>query len=157
MHFYNYGVKGWDWRTFPTPRFASEYGFESWCNLETLYDVSSAADRVPGSNFTEHRQHHTNGKCWGYHLPVEQVKSSQYHCITVYRGNICGILTLTMLMLLLSKAQYLREVDREWALVMNHQSRCLSLSDLDRITSPSQPVSKQCTDHVTNTTPGYSA
>ncbi|XP_053192231.1 beta-mannosidase [Scomber japonicus] len=60
-HFYSYVLDCWDWRTFPRTRFASEYGFQSWPSLSTLWPVSITEDCDYSSNFTSHRQHHADG------------------------------------------------------------------------------------------------
>ena len=42
-------------------RFASEFGFQSWCSLETLTPVSVRDDWNMSSAFCAHRQHHPDG------------------------------------------------------------------------------------------------
>ncbi|XP_072031155.1 beta-mannosidase-like [Amphiura filiformis] len=61
VHYYNYGADCWDVSTFPKPRFASEYGYQSWASFETLAKVSEKSDWSYSSNFSEHRQHHLLG------------------------------------------------------------------------------------------------
>ncbi|XP_061441531.1 beta-mannosidase isoform X1 [Rhineura floridana] len=60
-HYYNYLSDCWDWTTYPRPRFASEYGFQSWPSFSTLAQVSSEEDWSYTSNFSLHRQHHAKG------------------------------------------------------------------------------------------------
>ncbi|XP_034051473.1 beta-mannosidase [Thalassophryne amazonica] len=60
-HFYSYVHDCWDWRSLPRPRFASEYGFQSWPSFSTLQSVSVREDWSYDSNFTSHRQHHEDG------------------------------------------------------------------------------------------------
>jgi hypothetical protein len=64
VHYYNYDADCWDVSTFPRPRFASEYGFESFPSLLTLAPVSnqSLGDWSYNSAFLEHRQHHPGMK-----------------------------------------------------------------------------------------------
>ena len=62
VHYYNYGADCWDVSTFPKPRFASEYGYQSWPSFETVSKVSEESDWSYTSNFSEHRQHHSLGK-----------------------------------------------------------------------------------------------
>jgi len=45
------------------PRFASEFGIQSWCSMETLLPVSVPVDRDVDSDFVSHRQHHPQGRC----------------------------------------------------------------------------------------------
>ncbi|KAG2466529.1 beta-mannosidase [Polypterus senegalus] len=60
-HFYNYTNDCWDWKKFPKPRFASEYGFQSWPSFSTLQKISIPEDWDFISSFTDHRQHHLKG------------------------------------------------------------------------------------------------
>ncbi|XP_054550588.1 beta-mannosidase isoform X2 [Talpa occidentalis] len=60
-HFYNYTSDCWDWRVFPKARFVSEYGYQSWPSFSTLEQVSSAEDWFYESDFSTHRQHHSDG------------------------------------------------------------------------------------------------
>ena len=43
-------------------RFASEFGYQSWCSLDTLKPVSEPSDWTANSSFVAHRQHHPDGK-----------------------------------------------------------------------------------------------
>ena len=52
----------WNVSGFPKPRFASEYGFQSYPSFETLAEVSTAEDWTYSSDFMDHRQHHGNGQ-----------------------------------------------------------------------------------------------
>ncbi|KAM3594016.1 uncharacterized protein V6R79_000676 [Siganus canaliculatus] len=61
VHYYQYTLDCWDWKTFPRTRFASEYGFQSWPSFSTLQPVSVEDDWSYSSNFTSHRQHHEGG------------------------------------------------------------------------------------------------
>jgi len=70
VHYYNYGADCWDVTTFPRPRFASEYGFQSFPSYLSLKPVSSADDWTFMSPFMLHRQHHGNGN----NEILEQVK-----------------------------------------------------------------------------------
>ncbi|KAM4052385.1 beta-mannosidase isoform 2-T2 [Anomaloglossus baeobatrachus] len=61
VHYYNYMTDCWNWTTYPKPRLASEYGFQSWPSFSTIYKVSSPEDWSYSSNFSNHRQHHDSG------------------------------------------------------------------------------------------------
>eukprot|EP00898_Chlorokybus_atmophyticus_P005444 jgi/Chlat1/5900/Chrsp4S06244 len=85
MHYYNYTDICTNVSTLPTPRFASEYGWQasvvllsshrtlhmrlssekylwqSWPSAVTLEPVSTQHDRVWNSKFMQHRQHHDDG------------------------------------------------------------------------------------------------
>ncbi|XP_022090412.1 beta-mannosidase-like [Acanthaster planci] len=61
VHYYNYAADCWDVSVYPKPRFASEYGFQSWPSFDTLRPVSKEGDWALNSSFSEHRQHHANG------------------------------------------------------------------------------------------------
>jgi beta-mannosidase len=75
MHFYDYTDDPWVDATFPTPRFASEFGYQSWPSLLTLAAASSeaAGDWAWLSPFMNHRQHHPDGQAqitalWALHF-----------------------------------------------------------------------------------------
>lgn len=38
-HYYNYLTDCWDWKSYPRPRLASEYGFQSWPSFSTIAQV----------------------------------------------------------------------------------------------------------------------
>ncbi|XP_055490764.1 LOW QUALITY PROTEIN: beta-mannosidase [Leucoraja erinacea] len=61
VHYYSYDTDCWDWTYFPKPRFASEYGFQSWPSFSTLEKVSAAEDWSFNSSFVDHRQHQVAG------------------------------------------------------------------------------------------------
>ncbi|KAM4807728.1 beta-mannosidase [Rhinophrynus dorsalis] len=61
IHYYNYMTDCWDWKSYPKPRLASEYGFQSWPSLSTIGKVSQPDDWSYTSNFSSHRQHHSSG------------------------------------------------------------------------------------------------
>ena len=60
-HYYNYDVKCTDVENYPTPRFASEFGFQSFDSLYTLAPVTIPSDWYADSRAMLHRQHHQNG------------------------------------------------------------------------------------------------
>ncbi|CAH2301236.1 beta-mannosidase isoform X1 [Pelobates cultripes] len=61
IHYYSYLDDCWNWKTYPRPRLASEYGFQSWPSFSTIYKVSVPEDWSYTSNFAYHRQHHSSG------------------------------------------------------------------------------------------------
>ena len=61
VHVYEYARDMWDPTIFPVPRFASEYGLQSWPSPLTLEDVSEPSDLVYHSDWADHRQHHAMG------------------------------------------------------------------------------------------------
>lgn len=61
VHFYDYIMDCWSVSGYPKPRFASEYGFQSYPSFETLSEVSLPEDWTYNSRFMDHRQHHGNG------------------------------------------------------------------------------------------------
>ncbi|XP_071481177.1 beta-mannosidase-like [Diadema antillarum] len=62
VHYYNYNADCWNVSSYPKPRFASEYGVQSWPSFETLSHVSIATDWSYDSAFSAHRQHHALGQ-----------------------------------------------------------------------------------------------
>lgn len=62
VHFYYYGDDAWDWTIYPSAKFASEYGFQSFPSVKSLSKMVNASDlRYPLSQAVSDRQHHTNG------------------------------------------------------------------------------------------------
>ena len=65
IHFYDYETLCVDQAGIPSPRFASEYGWQSWPSLATwrpvLPGTSPAEDLDPFGALMRHRQHHPNG------------------------------------------------------------------------------------------------
>jgi hypothetical protein len=65
VHHYDYFSDNWDWTIYPRPRFASEFGFQSWCSLQALKAVAIDSDFSWDGDFANHRNHHPDGKCNG--------------------------------------------------------------------------------------------
>jgi len=62
VHDYNYTRDSWNATEYAVPRFASEFGLQSWCSPETLAVVSwPTVDWDLNSSFVSHRQHHPHG------------------------------------------------------------------------------------------------
>jgi beta-mannosidase len=61
VHFYTYGSDCTDVSIFPQPRFASEFGFQSYPSVESWAEVSQPADLYLFSPLMDHRQHHPDG------------------------------------------------------------------------------------------------
>ena len=62
VHYYNDGGNLWDWKTYPSAKFASEYGFQSYASLKTFSEVLTDSDfTFPVSQAIEHRQRHPGG------------------------------------------------------------------------------------------------
>ncbi|XP_077996660.1 beta-mannosidase-like [Glandiceps talaboti] len=61
VHFYDYTSDCWDVGIYPKPRFASEYGYQSWPSFETIQKVSLEEDWNYYGNFSSYRNHHPLG------------------------------------------------------------------------------------------------
>ena len=62
VHYYNDNIKLWDWKSFPSPKFASEYGFQSYPSLSAFTEVLDPKELTfPVSKAVDHRQHHPGG------------------------------------------------------------------------------------------------
>ena len=64
VHYYNYNGNCWNAPMFPVPRFASEYGYQSYPSYITLSQASSPNQLVWNSSLMFSRQHHQNGMYW---------------------------------------------------------------------------------------------
>jgi len=65
MHYYNYYANGWNWTTYPTPRMATEYGFQAMPSLHAwrqAADVDDVDDWTLNSTLLSARQHHPMGQ-----------------------------------------------------------------------------------------------
>ncbi|XP_069599757.1 beta-mannosidase isoform X2 [Ranitomeya imitator] len=86
VHYYNYMTDCWNWTTYPKPRLASEYGFQSWPSFSTIQKVSVPEDWSYSSNFSNHRQHHDSGNeqmmfqaGLHYKMPMNADPVKQFH------------------------------------------------------------------------------
>ena len=61
LHYYDYDTLCTDVTAFPTPRFASEYGWQSFPSLYTMAEASQPDDWAYDSPLMQHRQHHPDG------------------------------------------------------------------------------------------------
>ena len=62
VHYYNDFGGLWNWKTFPSAKFASEYGFQSYPSMETISKVIDPKNLTyPVNNDITHRQHHPGG------------------------------------------------------------------------------------------------
>ena len=61
VHHYNYTANCWNAEVFPKPRFASEYGYQSYPSLESLKKVSLLTDLKWNGSLMYYRQHHQDG------------------------------------------------------------------------------------------------
>ena len=63
VHFYDYKNDCWNPETFPNPRFASEYGYQSYPSFQSISSIVTSNDQlIWNSTLLFHRQHHGNGK-----------------------------------------------------------------------------------------------
>ncbi|CAG2109413.1 unnamed protein product, partial [Medioppia subpectinata] len=62
VHYYTYDKPLWNWRQYPSGKFASEYGYISYPSVETLLTVLNETDLTfPIGAALEQRQHHPGG------------------------------------------------------------------------------------------------
>ncbi|XP_003737413.1 beta-mannosidase [Galendromus occidentalis] len=61
VHFYNYLIDSWNPSNFPSARFVSEFGFQSFPSLRTWKQATDTDEDLvfPLSELVNHRQHHT--------------------------------------------------------------------------------------------------
>ncbi|XP_063918755.1 beta-mannosidase-like isoform X1 [Zophobas morio] len=90
VHFYNYLVNSLVSTTYPIPRFASEYGYQSLPDADTWLTVTDDVDNLdPGSVFMYHRQHHVlgfaeNSLLIGYQLNLNKSIPDYYKTYIFY-------------------------------------------------------------------------
>ncbi|KAK2563424.1 Beta-mannosidase, partial [Acropora cervicornis] len=78
VHFYDYKMDCWNLTGYPKPRFASEYGFQSYPSFETLAKVSLPEDWSYNSAFMNHRQHHGNGRYATHSLELYHIAMASF-------------------------------------------------------------------------------
>lgn len=94
MHFYDYNADSFTVSSFPTPRFASEYGYQSYPSIESFWTATNnSEDFLITSEFMNHRQHHPNGNNENLNLISQQVQlpdqtSENYAKAVVYFSQI---------------------------------------------------------------------
>ena len=62
VHHYDYEADSWAAASFRPPRFASEFGLQSWCSLESLRGVTEPGDWDVDGEMVRDRNHHTDGE-----------------------------------------------------------------------------------------------
>lgn len=63
VHHYDYLADSFDWNSYPSTRFASEYGFQSYPSFSAIASFTSSADwKYPLSSNILHRQHRLTGE-----------------------------------------------------------------------------------------------
>jgi len=133
IHYYEYVSDTWDWTTYPIPRFASEYGFQSWSSFETISKVSTIDDWDYFSEFITARQHHMYGNMELYlgallhmHTP-EQCSQKRKQCepVEVFK-NILYLTQIFQAMSLKTETEhYLRHQN-----IINKNSEGLTMGAL---------------------------
>ena len=62
LHHYDYKSDCRDWSNFPKTKFASEFGYQAWSTLASIYDAThNQTDLRINSTWLEHRNHHGDG------------------------------------------------------------------------------------------------
>ncbi|GLC57765.1 hypothetical protein PLESTB_001264400 [Pleodorina starrii] len=62
VHYYNYQADCLDPDIYPTARFVSEYGYQSFASYDVIRQYGRSPDFTPLSDFMRHRQRHPNGE-----------------------------------------------------------------------------------------------
>lgn len=94
VHFYDYNSDSFDPNTYPIPRFASEYGYQSLPSAESfLKDTHDPKDLNINSNFMQYRQHHPSGNGQLTNLITKQLNlpsetSSNYNLAVIYYSQV---------------------------------------------------------------------
>lgn len=99
VHYYNYMSDGWNSNIYPRPRFASEYGFQSFPSLASWKQVlRPGVDRL--SDLIAHRQHFPIGgsvPVWNLikrHLPLPGGGSPLYNEALLYFSQVSQAMTM---------------------------------------------------------------
>lgn len=103
VHFYDYEMDCWNLSGYLKPRFASEYGFQSYPSFETLAKVSLPEDWSYNSAFMNHRQHHGNGTYATHLLELYLIAMASFASFST-RFQTCHQLSSRIVSSLLSQA-----------------------------------------------------
>ncbi len=101
VHVYDYVNNCWDVDIFPKPRFASEYGYQSYPSLQSLANVTNREDLKWNSSLMFYRQHHADGNKQiedlikqNFHLPATNDPKMHFEHM-VYMSQIVHALCIT--------------------------------------------------------------
>lgn len=98
IHYYNYLADGWNWSIYPKPRFASEYGFQSYPALSSWGETAGGDDYLP--DLMKHRQHSPMGEIpilslINKHLPpLTKVPEQEQVAVKIYFSQIAQAMTI---------------------------------------------------------------
>jgi len=95
VHYYNYKDDCWNSSIFPKPRFASEYGYQSYPSYITLSSIANENELKWNSTLMYYKQHHAKGNeeienfiQMHYNLPSTLSTSNQYFSDMIYLSQI---------------------------------------------------------------------
>lgn len=97
VHFYNYILDAWNPTIYPTPRFASEYGYQSLPSVRTILQATNeTADLNISSSFMDHRQHHPMGYAEmvlliSIQLQLPDITSKNYDKAVIFYSQVSNI------------------------------------------------------------------
>lgn len=123
VHYYNYVDDCWDLSKFPNPRFASEYGFQSWPSLETLKGVSIKEDWDLGSNFSYHRQHHMDGNLQMMSMIQKHFNIPEQHKTAQSFGHVIYLTQISQAMCIKFETEHYRRLQS--LLVKSGEGHCM--------------------------------
>lgn len=98
IHYYNYMADGWNWSIYPKPRFASEYGFQSYPALSSWGAAAGGDDYLP--DLMKHRQHSPMGEIpilslINKHLPpLSAVADQEQVAVKIYFSQIAQAMAI---------------------------------------------------------------
>ncbi|XP_050296169.1 beta-mannosidase-like isoform X1 [Anthonomus grandis grandis] len=102
MHYFNYTSDPWDPSSYPIPRFASEYGFQSLPFEDTwMTATNDTSDLIFDSQFMKWRQHRQNGNQEIAHLIAENLNlpssdSDDYSSAMIYLSEVYAAQAMRM-------------------------------------------------------------
>lgn len=94
VHYYNYLLDSWNPNIYPTPRFASEYGYQSLPSVRTLLETTkNLSDLNINGTFLDHRQHHPMGNAEmllliTYQLKLPDTKSKGFDKAFIFYSQV---------------------------------------------------------------------
>lgn len=82
-----------DVSTYPVPRFASEFGYQSFPSVDSMLTITNASDLHPDSDFMQHIQHHPGGNLEiklliDYNLQLPNETNENYYRAFIYYNQV---------------------------------------------------------------------
>lgn len=120
VHYYNYILDSWNPNIYPTPRFASEYGYQSLPSVETFLQVTNnISDLHINGAFLHHRQHHPLGNAemlllMSFQLRLPDSRNKNFDKAIIFYSQVRNFFIYLYSHLLIISFTFLILADKMW-------------------------------------------